>query len=96
MAILPGADYASACECAERFRKAIQNAPWPSRPITASFGIATFDGTSLSRDALDDNALSGNVAARLSPTALLASADKALYWSKTNGRNRTTHADDIR
>jgi diguanylate cyclase (GGDEF)-like protein len=57
---------------AERLRTAIQTHPWPLRPITASFGVAT-----TSDDASD-------------PFNLLSRADRALYRSKEQGRNRVT------
>lgn len=41
--ILSGAKVEDATETAERFRSAIQNEPWNSRAVTASFGIATLD-----------------------------------------------------
>jgi len=41
--ILNGAKDEEASETAERFRLAIQNEPWNSRAVTASFGIATLD-----------------------------------------------------
>jgi len=41
--ILNGARDANAIETAERFRHAIQNEPWNSRAVTASFGLATLD-----------------------------------------------------
>lgn len=43
--ILSGAKRDDAVETAERFREAIQNEPWNSRAVTASFGIATLDDT---------------------------------------------------
>lgn len=39
--ILPYMDGDSACAAAERFRHALENAPWPKQPVTASFGLAT-------------------------------------------------------
>jgi diguanylate cyclase (GGDEF)-like protein len=64
---------------AERFRAALEQATWPLRRITASFGISTFEST----------AVHPNTA------ALISEADTALYLSKTNGRNRVTHARDF-
>lgn len=43
--ILSGAKRDDAVETAERFREAIQNEPWNSRAVTASFGIATLDNS---------------------------------------------------
>ena len=42
--ILPGYGREEAEQAAERFRKAIADASWPNRAITASFGVATCRG----------------------------------------------------
>lgn len=39
--LLPATSTAHAGEVAERLRLSIENQPWPFRPITASFGVAT-------------------------------------------------------
>jgi diguanylate cyclase (GGDEF)-like protein len=39
--ILPDTGRNGAIAIAERLRAAIEAAPWPRRPITASFGVAT-------------------------------------------------------
>jgi len=39
--ILPNTDLDGAVSLAERFRSAIEEAIWPLRPVTASFGVAT-------------------------------------------------------
>lgn len=39
--ILPGSDKGAALEAAERFRKALEQATWTYREVTASFGIST-------------------------------------------------------
>ena len=41
IAVLPGADAAQATRVAERLRRAIEEASWPGRPVTASLGVAT-------------------------------------------------------
>jgi diguanylate cyclase (GGDEF)-like protein/PAS domain S-box-containing protein len=46
--VLPDADRAGCLAIAERLRSAIERAPWPDRPITASFGGATSVAGSLS------------------------------------------------
>jgi diguanylate cyclase (GGDEF)-like protein len=61
---------------AERVRAAVEAHPWPKRPVTASFGVASLGG---GRDA---------AAAR----TLLADADRALYAAKRAGRNRVSLA----
>ena len=71
--VLPEADTSLAIEIAERQRAAIESYPWPSRQVTASFGISTFDPTI--RD----------------PGTMIEQADRALYHSKDQGRNRVTH-----
>ena len=70
-AILPQTDPAGAAVIAERIRHAIANAPWPSRAVTASLGVATLTPAQTGGD-------------------LIAAADKALYQSKTSGRNRVS------
>jgi diguanylate cyclase (GGDEF)-like protein len=77
--VMPHTDREEAEVSAERLRSAIENTAWPDRPITASLGVAT---TIPDRKELDS-------------AALISSADKALYVSKQNGRNRTTHADNM-
>jgi len=64
---------------AERFREIIEHAPWPGRSVTASFGVSTWIPTLSPRDAY----------------TLVHDADRALYASKSGGRNRTTHADAL-
>jgi diguanylate cyclase (GGDEF)-like protein len=39
--ILPATDTVGACAASERLRVAIAEWPWPLRPVTASFGVAT-------------------------------------------------------
>ncbi len=39
--VLPGAGAQRAFDVAERMRQSIQQATWPHRPVTASFGVAT-------------------------------------------------------
>ena len=41
--LLPETDEAEAIEVAERQRAAIAAYPWPQRPVTASFGVSTWD-----------------------------------------------------
>jgi diguanylate cyclase (GGDEF)-like protein len=43
VAILSGTDTGGAKFVAERIRKAVESADWPNHPITASFGVATFN-----------------------------------------------------
>lgn len=75
--ILPETAGEGAAEVAERIRRAIEEIPWPRRPVTVSVGAAT----------------SGRGAD--TPSTLVEAADRALYWSKSQGRNRVTHADEL-
>ena len=77
--ILPDTLGEGALVLAERFREIIEHAPWPGRPVTASFGVSTWIPTLSPRDAY----------------TLVHDADRALYASKSGGRNRTTHADAL-
>ncbi|WZO98741.1 diguanylate cyclase [Isosphaeraceae bacterium EP7] len=76
--LLPSAPAAAAVRIADRMRLAIAGHPWPLRPVTASFGVATTDEDDCRAD------------------DLIATADRALYHSKRNGRNCVTHAGDLR
>lgn len=78
--LLPNTDKERAIFMAERLRVAIENTDWPQRPITASFGAATFHESTQQSD---------------SGALLIQAADGALYHSKRTGRNRVTHSDDI-
>jgi diguanylate cyclase (GGDEF)-like protein/PAS domain S-box-containing protein len=77
--ILPDTPGEGALVLAERFRETIEAAPWPGRPMTASFGISTWNPALSPRDG----------------RALLNDADRALYRSKGNGRNRVTQASTL-
>ncbi len=86
--VLPDTDAHQALAAAERFREAIargsvSTAKGPLR-VTASFGVSTFVGSGARVD-LD----------KLS-TVLFEVADKALYESKANGRNRVTVGGVVR
>lgn len=50
--ILPGTPRESACVLAERFRKALESAAWPERPITVSIGISSLEGRNINTDTL--------------------------------------------
>ena len=77
--LLPDTDRIGAIAAAERLRRAIAHARWPHRPVTVSLGVATWWPTDSST----------------STTELIAHADKALYRSKAEGRNRVTHAEEL-
>ncbi len=76
---LPDTDREGSVTLAERFRTAIEAHGWPDREITVSFGAAT-----VAPDSEGD---------QVTPVLeeLVARADKALYRSKNEGRNRATH-----
>jgi diguanylate cyclase (GGDEF)-like protein len=82
--ILPETDQRGASRLAERFRVAIERATWPHRAVTASVGATTVPAQAR-RGGFSDGWLS----------ALLSEADKALYHSKENGRNRITHVAEL-
>jgi diguanylate cyclase (GGDEF)-like protein len=77
--LMPNTDSAWAISLAERLRTSIEQAPWPQRPVTASFGISTFSAADIEKDA---------------SSVLIEAGDQALYHSKRTGRNRVTHASD--
>ncbi len=80
---LPDTDREGAVTLAERFRAAIETHAWPDRAITVSFGAATV--------------VPDSEGAQVTPVLedLIAKADKALYRSKAEGRNRVTHWSDV-
>lgn len=86
--VLPDTDAHQALAAAERFREAIARATVTTHQgplrVTASFGVSTFVGSGSKVD-LD----------RLA-TVLSEVADKALYESKNNGRNRVTIGGVVR
>ena len=79
--ILPQTDSEGASIIAERCRAAIEEADWPSRPITASFGVAS---------------LSLTLSSAAEGTALLTEADELLYVAKANGRNQVVRSHSMR
>jgi diguanylate cyclase (GGDEF)-like protein/PAS domain S-box-containing protein len=82
--ILPETDEEGAVALGERFRQAIEAAEWPKRPITVSLGAATVAfRQAVPRPETPDL------------SAILQAADRALYWSKSEGRNRVTHASQL-
>lgn len=80
--LLPFTDRRGAVKLAERFRSTIATAIWKERPLTVSVGVATLAEPFTSSGTFNAN-------------SLLDTADKALYHSKDNGRNRVTHAADL-
>jgi diguanylate cyclase (GGDEF)-like protein/PAS domain S-box-containing protein len=82
--ILHEANRDGALRLAEQLRVAVEAAQWPRRRITISVGAATV-------------AFPAPVPRPPSPgrTRVLSAADRALYYSKQQGRNRVTHVDDL-
>jgi len=74
--VMPETGSVEALAIAERLRRTIAEAPWPCGPVTASLGVAT---------------VRGPLSSEVYSTALEA-ADRALYRSKREGRNRVTLA----
>lgn len=79
--LLPGTNADGASAMAERARRRLEARPWTTRPVTASFGVATLSPRGLDPD--------------VPAASLIESADMALYHSKRQGRNRVTHADEL-
>jgi diguanylate cyclase (GGDEF)-like protein len=69
---------------AESLRASISNYAWQNEKVTASFGVATYK-----TNRQDTNSTNKII------EALFKQADVALYCSKSKGRNRVTHIDDI-
>ena len=82
--ILPETDQRGAEHLGQRFRLAIAEAEWSLRAITASIGATTVTLQRDNGDPPDDWR-----------SQLLSEADKALYHSKEQGRNRFTHVKEI-
>jgi two-component system chemotaxis response regulator CheY len=74
--VLPGMGSNEALMVADRLRRAIAVYPWPVRPVTASFGVT----------------VASSSARTVVLAELLEAADRALYHSKSSGRNRVTHS----
>ena len=87
--LLPATGRVGAAIAAEKIRTSIEDYDWPSAKISASFGVATVER--ISTDDSDDNSNArGDTLDKL-----FEQADRALYYSKNSGRNRTTHFDDM-
>jgi diguanylate cyclase (GGDEF)-like protein len=78
--LLPDTRHQGAINVAEKVRQSVQEYAWEQEPLTISVGASTMmfrKGTVEFR--VDD------------ASTLLSQADQALYHSKQNGRNQTTH-----
>jgi diguanylate cyclase (GGDEF)-like protein/PAS domain S-box-containing protein len=82
--LLHATDREGAIRMGERFRLGVETTSWPRRPITMSIGAVTAS-------------FSSPVPRPKAParSQLLAAADRALYYSKEQGRNRVTHVQDL-
>ena len=85
--LLPDTDAGAAGQVAEGLRHALAAYAWPDRPVTASFGVA-----SLAPD-VSEWAATGEASGSSDISKLIDRADRALYHSKRQGRNRVSHAD---
>ena len=82
--IMPDTNEASALQVAERFRMTVRAHPWEQVRVTVSIGVSTILlGKETDRKAVHYSA------------KLLAESDRALYFSKQNGRNRVTHISEM-
>jgi diguanylate cyclase (GGDEF)-like protein/PAS domain S-box-containing protein len=83
-ALLFEADREGAVKLAENLRTAVEAAHWPRRRITVSVGAATVHiPRAVPRPASPER------------SQVLSLADRALYHSKRQGRNRVTHIEDL-
>ena len=82
--ILPNTDKKGAHYMSTKFQEAIAASTWPNREITVSIGIASVRFPLSAGSSLEEQM-----------QIFINQADKALYHSKTTGRNRSTHHDDI-
>lgn len=80
--LLPNTDAEAAKVLSERLRIAIESATWPLREVTVSGGVATGIPKGVGDESLHTES-----------EHLLSEADKALYQSKAQGRNRITSVE---
>lgn len=84
VAILPDTTGAASLQLAERLRLAVHDYPWVEDNLTISLGAATLEFPERSSENESDD-----------QTRLFSEADQALYYSKSNGRDRATHYSEI-
>ncbi|EMJ93808.1 diguanylate cyclase (GGDEF) domain protein [Leptospira kirschneri] len=78
---LPNTSEKEAIEIAERLVKVIEESKWEKRSVTISVGITT---SQINPSNNADHSI-----------GIIEEADRALYYSKVNGRNRVTHSSQI-
>nr|OBZ99951.1 Diguanylate cyclase (GGDEF) domain protein [Leptospira interrogans serovar Copenhageni/Icterohaemorrhagiae] len=78
---LPNTSEKEAIEIAERLVKVIEESRWEKRSVTISVGITT---SQINPSNNADHSID-----------IIEEADRALYHSKVNGRNRVTHSSQI-
>jgi diguanylate cyclase (GGDEF)-like protein/PAS domain S-box-containing protein len=84
--LLPETDAEGGTICASRIRLAVANAAWPHGPMTASFGVETFEP--------DGRGLRDHSVVALGEM-VLERAKAALRRAKDEGRDRVVHARDL-
>lgn len=82
--ILPNTDPKGALCMGTKFQEAIATSTWLHREITVSMGLASNSFTIAADSQSEDKML-----------VFINQADKALYHSKRNGRNRMTHSGNL-
>ncbi len=82
--LLPETDHDGALVAADKLREAVEAIPGLDRKVTVSIGVSTLR---------PDRDKSFN--AEMLEEQLIEQADKALYHSKENGRNRISHFHDM-
>lgn len=95
--ILPSTGATGAILSAERLGTNIEGKVGPDPAITVSFGAATLSPPpNLEANVAGLSALPTAAVHQENATAILKSAEAALLQSKAAGRNRVTHADDLK
>lgn len=77
--VLPQTNQAKALRIAERYRKMIEENVFVNQSVTASFGISTI------------NTVNKGATTVSLFDYMMEQADKAVYYSKANGRNEVSH-----
>jgi len=83
--LLPDTDEKGSLIVAERTRLAVENHIWENIAITVSVGASTFSGTQVAKEMIPKLC-----------NELIDHADKALYYAKENGRNKSCHYNNFK